>query len=348
MLYKFFRFYIKTGLSFYSKKIKILGSENIPKKGAILFAVNHPNGLIDSLIITTNNPREQHYLVRAAAFKKPLIKKFLNKLHLMPIYRIRDGIGQLAKNQEIFEQCFELFKNKKTLMIFPEGSHSAKRTIRNISKGFTRIVFGAIDTYPDVQVTIIPVGMTYQNPGYFPLKVAVKYGNPIDVNAIYDPKNLTKSVNTLKEAVSNQLKTLSVHIPDDEHYETILKKLNDAQVDFTAVEKVNKMIRNNRFPSAKKEEKNLVKPLYYLILLNSFIPFLIWKKINKKIDELEFIDTFKMTFNIFIFPIFYGIQSLLISFFFGWKVAGIYLLISLLFVIIYAKLAPTPTPKHLV
>ena len=39
-----------------SKKIIVNGKENIPKKGAVLFIVNHPNGLIDPLIITTNNP----------------------------------------------------------------------------------------------------------------------------------------------------------------------------------------------------------------------------------------------------------------------------------------------------
>ena len=82
-----------------TKKIIVNCKENIPKKGAILFMVNHPNGLIDPLIVTTNNPRTNYFLTRAASFKKPLVRWFLNSLNLIPIYRIRDGVNQLNKNK---------------------------------------------------------------------------------------------------------------------------------------------------------------------------------------------------------------------------------------------------------
>ena len=97
--------------------------------------VNHPNGLIDPLIVAVNNPRIQHFLVRASAFKKPLIKRFLESLNLMPIFRIRDGVKQLGKNTEVFEKCFDLLNQQKALMIFPEGSHNHKRNVRKLSKG---------------------------------------------------------------------------------------------------------------------------------------------------------------------------------------------------------------------
>jgi len=120
--------FIKLGLFFYTKKITVLGKENIPSKGAVLFAVNHPNGLVDPLYVTTTNHRKNHFLVRAASFKNPIIKKILESLNLLPIYRIRDGIKQLSNNQEIFEKCFKILHKKETLMIFPEGSHDKKRT----------------------------------------------------------------------------------------------------------------------------------------------------------------------------------------------------------------------------
>ena len=221
--YNFIRLIIKTGLFFYSKRIRVFGKENIPSKGAVLFAVNHPNGLIDPLIVTTNILRKNHYLVRAAAFKKPMVKKFLATLNLMPIYRIRDGASQLGKNQEIFDNCFNIFNKGETLMIFPEGSHNRKRTIRPLSKGFTRIVFGAIDKYPDLQINVIPVGLTYQNASYYPTKVAVNFGKPISVNEFYNNEKQNISVVQLKNEVSFQLKKLSVHIKDDENYEAKLK-----------------------------------------------------------------------------------------------------------------------------
>ena len=186
--YNFIRLIIKTGLFFYAKRIKVSGKNNIPKKGAVLFAINHPNGLIDPLIATTNIKRDNHYLVRAASFKKPLVKKILASLNLMPIYRIRDGASQLGKNQEIFESCFDIFNRGETLMIFPEGSHNKKRTIRPLSKGFTRIIFGALQKYPDLDIKIVPVGLTYQNVSYYPTKVSLNFGKPISANEFHNPK----------------------------------------------------------------------------------------------------------------------------------------------------------------
>ena len=338
---------IKLGLFFYSKKITVLGAQNIPKKGAVLFAVNHPNGLVDPLYVTTTNRRRNHFLVRAASFKKPFIKKILESLYLLPIYRIRDGIKQLANNKEIFEKCHTILKNSETLMIFPEGSHNKKRTVRPLSKGFTRIVFGALEKYKDLEITIIPVGITYQHPSHFPANVIVNYGQPITTRNIYEANVLAKSIHILKDEVSAQLKKLSVHIPDDEEYDTILQKLTDAQVDFTEVDKVNEMITNNSFPDKKAPKKNHLKPLYFLIILNSIVPYLIWKKVAKKIDEIEFIDTFRFALNLFLFSFFYCLQAYVLNIYFGPIIGLFYLTTSAFIVLVYSRLAPTNAEKYI-
>jgi len=339
--------YIKLGLFFYSKRITVLGRENIPKKGAVIFAVNHPNGLLDPLYVTTTNSRQNHFLVRAASFKNPLIKKILESLYLMPIYRIRDGIKQLSNNQEIFEKCFNILKKGETLMIFPEGSHHKKRTIRPLSKGFTRIVFGALERYKNLEITVIPVGITYQHSSHFPAKVIVNYGKRITTRAIFETNTPAKSINILKAKVTVQLKELSVHIDDNESYAAILQKLNEAQVDFTEVEKVNKMIKNKLFSTRKSPKKNYLKPLFYLIIVNSCIPFLLWKTTYKKIDEIEFIDTFRFGFNSLLFPLFLSIQGWILSLYFGKMVGFFYVASSAFLLLIYSKFAPTNSKKHI-
>ena len=338
--------YIKLGLFFYSKKTTVLGRNNIPKKGAVLFAVNHPNGLVDPLFVTTTNSRQNHFLVRAASFKNPFIKKVLESLYLMPIYRIRDGIKQLSNNQEIFEKCHHILNKGETLMIFPEGSHDKKRSVRPLSKGFTRIVSGALEKHKNLEIKVIPVGITYQHPSHFPAKVTVNYGKPIATREIFEANTPAKSINILKSKVTEQLKNLSVHINDDENYGATLQKLTEANVDFTKVDKVNEMIKTNTFSENKSAKTNFVKPLYYLIVLNSIIPYLIWKIASKKIDEIEFIDTFRFTFSLFSFSLFYSLQAWLLSINFGNTFGSFYFAFSAFLIFLYTRFTPTNAKEH--
>lgn len=68
---------------------------------------------------------------------------------------------------------------------------------------------------------------------------------------------------------------------------------------------------------------------------------------SKNIENIEFVDTFKFGLNVISFPLLYSIQSSIIAHFFGWKVAGIYFISSLLLLLLYTKTAPTPPKSHL-
>lgn len=341
--YQSVKLFLKISLHFYAQKIIIKGRKNIPKKGAVLFAVNHPNALMDPLFVTTFNPRENHFLVRADVFKKPLIRRFLSSLNLMPIFRIRDGIKQLSNNDEVFEKCFEILKKQQTLIIFPQGGHSRMRTIQPLSKGFTRIVFGALERFPELEISVIPVGITYQNSSVYPSKVCVQFGEVIDAKAIYESTIPAKAIVLLKEKVSTQLQKLTVHIPNNEHYTTILTKLNNANVDFTNVDLVNNMIAENTIPEAKRKPIDYLKPLYYLILLNSIFPYLIWKRTTKIIKEIEFVDTLKFSINVLSCLFFYSFQALIIGILLNFKTGLFYFLMSIFMIFFYTKTAPTNT-----
>lgn len=303
--------------------------------------MNHPNGLIDPLIVAVNNPRIQHFLVRASAFKKPLIKRFLESLNLIPIFRIRDGVKQLEKNTEVFEKCFDLLNQQKALMIFPEGSHNHKRNVRKLSKGFSRIVFGALERNPELKIHIISVGVTYQNPSIYPTDVCVHFGTPILANDFYNPQIIHSEIKRLKEVIRSQLKTLSVHIPLDENYEKTLSKLTSENVDFTEIEKVNLMIKTKNI-IGKRKKINYVSLIKPIIILNCIIPWFIWKYVESKIEEFEFIDTFRYGINSITVSLNFGILTYLLSYFFNLKIGIFYLISSLLLILLYSKLHPIP------
>ena len=334
--YHFVKYYIRIGFAFYFKKIQIHHAENIPKKKAVIFVANHQNALLDPILIGSTNPREMHYLTRAQVFKKPVIKALLHSINMLPIYRIRDGFESLSNNEAVFQNCYSLLEKQSAILIFPEGNHNLKRRVRILSKGFTRIVFGALEHNPNNEIVIVPVGINYSEPTKYASKVSLYYGKPIDVRPYWENYDKNDSVTNIKEDVREQLKLLTTHIEDLENYDSIS---NHFEADsFLFPEMVNKKIASStNFPPAITAEKNQFNILEFLVKINSFFPLLIWKFIAPKIEEEEFIGTFKFTVGITAFPLFYVLQTGIIYYFFGGIYATIYITASFLSVFVLTK-----------
>lgn len=337
--YHLVKIYISIGLFFYHKKIKVLGKENIPKKGALLFVSNHKNALIDPLLVATTTTRNIHFLTRASAFKIPLVKWILSTVNMLPIYRLRDGKETLAKNEDIFKTCYNVFNKGKSLLIFPEGTHDIRRWVRPLSKGFTRITFGALEANPDLQLTIVPIGLNYTKAEGFAESVAIFYGKPISVNPYYDENNIIQSTQKLKSAVGDAMKELTTHVKDINQYDETINKLGN--VDYLNPAEVNKKIENiDVLPNITlKEHKTsfIWKIIYGIVKLNSLPAVLIWKVFKPKIKEVEFISTTKFAIGISAFPLFYLLQTLLVDYIFNTKIALTYLGVSIVLVLFLTK-----------
>ncbi|MDY7396605.1 lysophospholipid acyltransferase family protein [Aureibaculum sp. 2210JD6-5] len=343
--YQLVKIYIRTGLFFFYKKIIIKGVKNIPKKGAVLLVSNHKNALIDPLLIATTNPRDIHFLTRASAFKIGFVKWILSTVNMLPIYRLRDGKETLAKNEEIFNQCFNILNKQRSLLIFPEGTHDIRRWVRPLSKGFTRIAFGVFEKHPNLQLHIVPVGLNYSKADKFAESVSIYYGRPVLANAFYDKNDFNGSAQRLKVVVSEKMKELTTHVAI-EHYDETIEKLGN--VDFLEPEKINKQIlipkSRDKFQKQSIEKSSTFKsPSFFwiilkkLVVLNSIIPLLIYKAIEPKIQEIEFVSTTKFAVGITAFPLFYVLQSLVINYFFGSYLALLYFGLSIMLVLILVK-----------
>ncbi len=61
--------------------------ERVPPSGPVLLCINHPNNLIDSLLVGAVLRRKVHYLATAALFRNPLLARFLRACGAIPVYR---------------------------------------------------------------------------------------------------------------------------------------------------------------------------------------------------------------------------------------------------------------------
>lgn len=338
--YQLVKIYISIGLYFYHKKIKVIDKQHIPKKGALLFVSNHKNALIDPLLIATTTTRDIHFLTRASAFKIKLVKWILSTVNMLPIYRIRDGKESLSKNEEIFQTCFDLFNRERSLLIFPEGTHDIRRWVRPLSKGFTRITFGALEQNPDLDLTIVPVGLNYNRAESFAEAVSIYYGEPLKVNDFVSNPLTNADALKLREEVRSRMKQLTTHIEPIEQETDVLNKLGST--DFLDPIRMNEKIKNitsatTNNLSQKKSPSPLWKVLYQLVKLNSLFVVVIWQLIKPKIQEIEFESTTRFAIGITGIPLFYSLQTILIYTVFDAIIAVIYLALSILAVGIVAK-----------
>ena len=102
-IYKIGYAIVITGSRTYFKNFKYLGKEKIPKNAGIIFAMNHQNAFLDPIVIAGQTFAPINFLARADIFKNKLAGKLLRQLYLLPIYRQRDGVDTIAKNQKTFE-----------------------------------------------------------------------------------------------------------------------------------------------------------------------------------------------------------------------------------------------------
>ena len=161
--YDILRYYPDIALKLSYRKIKYVGREFIPKDGAVIFAPNHTNALMDAMVILAMDHRPKVYVARADIFRNPKIAKILSFLKIMPIMRMRDGFEEVKKNNETIERAVDVLRDGVPFCIFPEGTHQAKYSSLPLSKGIFRIALSAVELMPDTPLYIVPVGLRYGN-----------------------------------------------------------------------------------------------------------------------------------------------------------------------------------------
>jgi len=315
-------------------------AEHVPKKGAVLFLANHQNALLDALLIATKSGRFSYFLTRASVFKSPIFSKILKSLLMLPIYRIRDGWQNLSKNNAIFDQSAKLLGNGDALVIFPEGSHNIQRTVRPLSKGFTRIIFETFEQFQKTDLPLVPVGLNYVHAEKFGDSVSIYFGKPIKTSS-KSIINKAKSSVDLRFKVHNSLYELTTHI-EPENYDATLKKLEDLQVDFLKPETVNACLKSgfkNCKPNSLRNHSVLKKGFKFFLILLLIVPYFIWKwAIQPKIKEIEFMSTFRFAVAISIVPIYILAITLTFIFLLGFKLALCYVLTVVAFTLLAIKL----------
>ena len=200
--YAFVRAVVRFWLWFFFKRVGVRHPERVPRGGAVLLCINHPNNFIDSLVVGGAVPRKVHYLATAALFRNPLLARFLLRMGAIPVYRRQDDPDKMDKNVASFAACFEALAAGRLVAIYPEGTTHAEARVQRIKTGAARIALGFEDQHPGA-LTLVPVGLTFEARKSFRAHVLVSFGPPVPVTPLLaayraDP---VKAVDALTDAI---------------------------------------------------------------------------------------------------------------------------------------------------
>lgn len=208
----------------YYKKVVVNGFENLPNDRPVILAPNHQNALMDPLALVSKLKHQPVFLARQDVFRGGVISAFLHWVKIMPIYRIRDGIESLTKNDEIFNKSLDVLKDNKQLCLMAEGNHGNRRHLRPLMKGLLRIAFMAQSAFKSAPgVIIIPVGLEYSHYYKFRQTLIINFGQPIEINQYYDlySRDAPRAFNLLKEHLCSAMSSVMLDIRSEKYYEAI-------------------------------------------------------------------------------------------------------------------------------
>lgn len=195
-----------------------------PHKKPVLLAPNHQNSFLDGITLEVMMHENIYHLIRGGAFGNPLLDKIFSIVHLLPIYRERDGMAAVRKNAQIMEGCYDLLSRNESVVVFPEGRFSPIKKMWPLQKGIGRMAIGYVEKYGwDTGLVIWPVGLNYNDPDRYGADVYINYGEQIDIRdfkEVYE-ENPRKAVNEIMKRLSEGLKEVLIDIESEEHYEGI-------------------------------------------------------------------------------------------------------------------------------
>jgi glycerol-3-phosphate O-acyltransferase/dihydroxyacetone phosphate acyltransferase len=165
--------------SVFFRGAEVEGAERIPREGPLIYAVNHPNALVDPLLIHALLPRAPRFLAKHSLWDVPAVRPFLLLAGSIPIYRKQDEDAKVSKNLETFSACYEALAGGAVIGIFPEGVSYTEPSMMPVKTGIARIVLGAEEQHGPLGIRIVPVGLTFDAKHRFRSRVLLTVGEPI-------------------------------------------------------------------------------------------------------------------------------------------------------------------------
>jgi 1-acyl-sn-glycerol-3-phosphate acyltransferase len=168
-------------LRVFYRRVEAAGLDRIPAAGPTILVLNHPNGLMDPLLLLCLSPRPVAFLAKSPLFAMPFVSLFVKAFDSIPVYRPQDADADVRRNRETFAKARDLLRRGGVLALFPEGVSHDEPRLMPLKSGAARIALGAASEGP---VTVVPGGLTYEARNIFRSGALLRVAEPFTVEPI--------------------------------------------------------------------------------------------------------------------------------------------------------------------
>jgi len=191
--YYLIRYWFRLGMWFFYRHRAFNVQSGLALKGPAIIACNHPDSFLDAMFFGACMDNPVYFVTRGDVFEKPMVRKILEALKMIPIFRLRDGKEKLSLNQQTFDAVQEILRQGGIVLIFVEGFCEYQTELQvPLKKGAPRIV--AECWQQGINVRVLPTWLRYDS--FF------DYGKILDINyGVSFGKEITEGIDNVNAQV---------------------------------------------------------------------------------------------------------------------------------------------------
>jgi len=144
----------------------------------VLLVANHPNSLLDPIIVLAAAGRDVRFLAKAPLFADPKTAWLMRLGAAIPVHRASDDPAKMADNVAMFRAVHEALASGDAVGLFPEGISHAAPAMAPLRTGAARMALGAA-TLVGGGFPLVPIGLTLRDRDIFRSEARVVIGAPV-------------------------------------------------------------------------------------------------------------------------------------------------------------------------
>ena len=167
IFYRAVRRVARIALRWYYADLTVRGGEQLPMEEPVLLVANHPNALIDAMVMVVIVRRRVLLTAKATLFEQPLLAALLRAFGVVPLRRAKDEqaltatASAVARNADAFQAVTSALAQGGVVLVFPEGiSHDAP-ALAPLRTGAARMALQA-HAAGVTGLSVVAAGLTYE------------------------------------------------------------------------------------------------------------------------------------------------------------------------------------------